>query len=72
MVLFEAVTGQRPFTSTASQLPYPQLAGRAARVRSLRARVPPELRRIIDATLEPTPADRASLSDLSCTLVKLS
>jgi serine/threonine protein kinase len=66
MVLFEALAGHLPFD--VEQDACPQLTVRAARVRSLRPRVPAPLAEVIDAALEPAPADRPSVDELARTL----
>jgi serine/threonine protein kinase len=59
-VLFEALTGRAP-------LDYPQLEGRAPRIRTLR-RLPPALADAVDACLEPEPARRPAIAALAAAL----
>jgi eukaryotic-like serine/threonine-protein kinase len=81
-VLFEALTDRAPFgddtanedadeshyaTDEEDPAFYPQLAGRAARIRTLR-RVPAPLASAVDACLEPDPRRRPSLEELAAAL----
>jgi eukaryotic-like serine/threonine-protein kinase len=78
-LLFEVLTGRAPFgdaedeasselaTDDAEPSDYPQLHARAPLVRSLR-RVPASLANAVDACLEPNPARRPSVADLSIEL----
>jgi len=63
-VLFEAATGARPFDSDGSRHRWQQLELRAAPVRSLR-RLPAEVAEVIDACLDPEPAQRPAVEPLS-------
>ena len=63
-VLFEAATGQAPFEDLDEGSDYPQTRGRAVSVRVHR-RVPAALARAIDGCLEPDPAQRPSIDELS-------
>jgi serine/threonine protein kinase len=60
-VLFVTACDAAPFEISDDD-PYPQLDRRAPRVRALR-RVPPGLGALIDACLEPAPADRPTIGD---------
>ncbi|HEV3477817.1 MAG TPA: serine/threonine-protein kinase [Gaiellaceae bacterium] len=74
-VLFEALTGRPAFDEDDdSGLPsgeepdvYPQLEGRAPRIRTLRE-VTPALARAVDACLEPDPDRRPSIDELTAAL----
>jgi serine/threonine protein kinase len=78
-VLFEGLTGRAPFgddaetrgssdiTTDEEPQVYPQVEARAPRIRSLR-RLPAPLASIVDACLEPEPAERPSVADLSAAL----
>ncbi|HEX2233630.1 MAG TPA: serine/threonine-protein kinase [Thermoleophilaceae bacterium] len=61
-VLYEAATGECAFDD---DYDYPQLHRRADRVSLLRPRLPAQLRRIIDACLEPDPEARPSVRELA-------
>jgi eukaryotic-like serine/threonine-protein kinase len=78
-VLFEALTGRAAFgddaeiressgsaTEDEAEV-YPQLEARAPRLRSVR-RIPSSLARIVDACLEPDPARRPSVAEVSTAL----
>ncbi len=65
-VLFEAATGEAPFERD-RETRYPQLARRAASIRSYR-RVAAPLAAAIDACLEPEPSARPTLPALSAAL----
>jgi serine/threonine protein kinase len=62
-VLYVASTGRRPFAELEQEGRYPQLEERAGPVRTKR-RLPTELARLVDACLEPAPADRPSAAEL--------
>jgi serine/threonine protein kinase len=78
-VLFEALTGRAPFGDDAADedddsasaeeepMDYPQLEGRAPRIRTLR-RLPPALADAVDACLEPEPARRPAIAALAAAL----
>jgi serine/threonine protein kinase len=78
-VLFEALVGRAPFldpeddeessVTTSGEEPevYPQLVARAPAIRSLR-RLPASLASAVDACLEPDPARRCSVAELSAAL----
>jgi serine/threonine protein kinase len=77
-VLFEALTGHPPFgddgadetddpTPADEEPAYPQLEGRAPRLRTLR-RLPALLADAVDACLEPDPARRPSIAELAAAL----
>jgi eukaryotic-like serine/threonine-protein kinase len=70
-VLYEVATGRRPFEPADRDEEYPQLTGRAPSVRTRRPRLPRPLSRVIDACLEPHPADRPSVAELAATLGRL-
>jgi serine/threonine protein kinase len=61
LVLHEAATGRNPFYED-DEHEYPQLHRRAPRVREGR-RLPGPIAELIDAALEPEPADRPSVAD---------
>jgi serine/threonine protein kinase len=69
-VLFEAATGQAPFEDLDEGSDYPQTRGRAVSLRVHR-RVPAALARAIDGCLEPDPAQRPSIDELSQILAGL-
>jgi eukaryotic-like serine/threonine-protein kinase len=81
-VLFEALVGRAPFldaeddedssVTTSGEGPeiYPQLAARAPAIRSLR-QVPASLASAVDACLEPDPARRCSVAELSAALQRV-
>jgi eukaryotic-like serine/threonine-protein kinase len=78
-VLFETLTGRAPFgdaededhsdftTDGEEPVTYPQLVARAAAIRTFR-RVPTALASAIDACLDPDPARRGSVTELSAAL----
>ncbi len=70
MVLFEAAAGHRAFPESDDECRYPQLARRAAAMRS-RRRLPPPLSEAIDACLEPQPASRPRLDELAGVLTAI-
>jgi serine/threonine protein kinase len=69
-VVFAAATGRRPFFGLDTDTKYPQLDERAPAVRTYR-RLPKALAEVIDACLEPVPADRPSAEQLSDSLESL-
>lgn len=72
VVLFEVVTGRRPFEFAAEDERYPQLLRRAASVSSLQPGTPHQLACMIDASLAPSPSDRPSLADFLHMLLNFS
>ena len=64
-VLYEAATGECAFDDGSDEHDYPQLHRRAAPVGSLRPRLPAPLRKAIDASLEPDPAERPTVTELA-------
>ncbi len=62
-VLFEAATGQRPFEAETGQR-YQQLERRAVHVRAHR-RVPAAFAAVVDGCLEPEPAQRPTIDELT-------
>ncbi len=71
VVLFEAATGQRAFPESEAECFHPQLARRAAPLRTLRPCVPRALASAVDAALEPDPDRRLPLAELARTLDEL-
>jgi eukaryotic-like serine/threonine-protein kinase len=69
-VLFEATTGQLAFDFGCGDA-YPQLARRATAVRRAKQRVTITLAEVIDAALEPNPADRPRIDEVVCQLAQL-
>ena len=69
VVLYESATGRRPFQGTDAE-GYPQLRARADRVRRWR-RLPREVADVVDACLEPDPASRPTIPELTGTLAEL-
>lgn len=67
VVLFEALTGQPPFRLTPDGPRYPQLVARAEPLAAQR-RVPPHVRRLVDAALDPDPLGRPTLMEAFSTL----
>jgi eukaryotic-like serine/threonine-protein kinase len=67
-LLYDTACARPPFT-TSEQAPYPQLHDRAPSVRAER-RLPPELGELIDACLEPEPAQRPPIDSILGTLEK--
>ena len=63
-VLHEAAAGRPPFDPRANGVRYPQLKARAAPLSSLR-RLPRALAQTLDACLEPEPAERPTVGELS-------
>jgi len=66
-VLHEAASGSPPFDPRANGVRYPQLKGRAVPLSSLR-RLPRSLAQALDACLEPDPAGRPAVGELSAAL----
>jgi len=62
--LFAAATARRPFDATGSE----QLVRRAQPVRRVRRGLPRAFADVVDACLEPAPADRPALADLESEL----
>jgi serine/threonine protein kinase len=62
-VLFEAVTGRRPFTGTSCQLTNQHLKEPPAPLRTLRADAPVELERLVGRLLAKDPAQRPDSAD---------
>jgi serine/threonine protein kinase len=62
--LFAAATARRPFDATGAE----QLARRAESVRRVRSGLPRAFADVVDACLEPAPADRPALADLEAEL----
>jgi eukaryotic-like serine/threonine-protein kinase len=71
MLLFESVSGRRPFAPATAESPYPQLVECAAPVGGFRRRLPPALSRAIDASLSRVAADRPTVRELSALLESL-
>jgi hypothetical protein len=69
-VLFEAITRRLPFEFDTT-VEYPQVEGRARRVRTCRPSVPRALAALIDAALEPLPGNRPTVDALAEMLVNL-
>ena len=67
VVLFEALSGQPPFRLTPDGPRYPQLVARATPLAAQR-RVPPHVRRLVDAALDPDPLGRPTLMEAFGTL----
>lgn len=66
-VLFEAAAGEEPFDAYDDETRYEQLERRAESIRSHR-RVPAAFAVAVDACLEPDPAERPTVKDLTQTL----
>jgi eukaryotic-like serine/threonine-protein kinase len=64
VVLYEAATGQCPFHTPGSTIEYEQLERRAPPLRSVR-RLPRAFAANVDQCLEPDPADRPTVEELS-------
>ncbi|HEY7350830.1 MAG TPA: protein kinase [Ktedonobacterales bacterium] len=69
-VLFEAASGLRPFAGYDKRMKYPQLERRAVSIRSHR-RVPALFAQAVDGCLEPDPARRPAVDELSDMLQRL-
>ncbi len=69
-VLYEAASGVRPFAGRDKQMKYPQLRYRAVSVRAHR-RVPALFAWAVDSCLEPDPARRPTIDELSSILQAL-
>jgi serine/threonine protein kinase len=69
-VLYEAISGQKPFVLTGDGPRYPQLVERA-RPLARRRRIPSRLASAIDAALDPEPGGRPALNELVAVLEPL-
>jgi serine/threonine protein kinase len=67
-VLYETATGRRVFEPEDRDELYPQLTRRAPAVRTRRPGLPRPLATVVDACLEPHPADRPSVAEITATL----
>jgi serine/threonine protein kinase len=66
-VLYEALTGHPPYGEDVPDDRYPQLEGRPQSIRAHR-RLPSHLASLVDACLDPEPAMRPSIDDISSSL----